>query len=428
VLADLHVHLYGCVRPADVLEYLASCETVDWGWYEEEYEAAYGTVPPARRIVERYRSGDKSAVGAFRDLCVFGDADAGSFARFQAKANLIWAAADHRPGRLEAETLRFASMVRDDYVAQGVAHAEFRVVGYPSVLEAFLAGSGPLTCRAVETLPRGDGAWEVWERVQQAALGPYGEALVAVDWSGVEEGHPPKERAELVGEVRAFNEAYPARALAVLAHVGESFADKSLESAVRWVHEVASSGAHRLGHAVALGVDPASYGSHRRSEIVAERLDQVAYDLRCAGELGSAGVRVDRAALLDEQLRLSTQPQDALVTVDYDEARLADVRRRQDFVMGKVRELGAVVEVCPTSNRRVAGLSEPSSHPIWRFLQAGLPVVIGSDDPGLLGTTLGQELEWVCRHAPQGEELRRLLIETAMRSRAECLSGRAAAS
>ena len=46
---------------------------------------------------------------------------------------------------------------------------------------------------------------------------------------------------------------------------------------MRWVHESAELGAHRLGHAIALGVDPDAYGVHRRRETVSERLDQIAY-------------------------------------------------------------------------------------------------------------------------------------------------------
>jgi adenosine deaminase len=59
----------------------------------------------------------------------------------------------------------------------------------------------------------------------------------------------------------------PDHALAGLYHVGESFTDKTIESAIRWVHEAAEAGAHRLGHAIALGVEPHSYGPHTRHEI-----------------------------------------------------------------------------------------------------------------------------------------------------------------
>jgi hypothetical protein len=232
VLADLHVHLYGCIRPIDLLRHVAACETVDWDWYETEFEAAYGYRPPARDLVEAYRAGDESVVPAFRDLVVFSAADSGSFARFQAKANLKWAATDYAPGRFERDVLRYAAGIRNDHVAQGVGHVELRCFPLAPLLEAFDRDSTPITQRVVASLSRRD-PWRDWATVREAALGPHGGALVGVDWSGLEEGHPPRGLAEIFNEVRAFNDSHPHRALAILAHVGESFADKSLESAIR---------------------------------------------------------------------------------------------------------------------------------------------------------------------------------------------------
>ncbi|GAA1982629.1 hypothetical protein [Amycolatopsis minnesotensis] len=37
-----------------------------------------------------------------------------------------------------------------------------------------------------------------------------------------------------------------------------------------------------------------------------------------------------------------------------------------------------------------------------RFLSAGLPVVVSSDDPGIFGTTLAAELDWVCEQTGGG--------------------------
>ncbi len=422
-LADLHVHLYGCIRAIEMLGFLAATDKVDWDWYETEFEAAFGFVPPTRELVERYRAGDGSVVDAFSELFVVGEADAGSFARFAAKANLKWSAVNDSPERLAAQVLGFATTVRADFRHQGVDHVELRTFCLPEVLEAFLHESGPPVQRVVATLPRGD-PWAAWEQVKREAAGPFGEALVAVDWSGVEEGHPPRELAEVFAEVRGFNVAHPDRALAILAHVGESFADKSLESAIRWVHEVAALGAHRLGHAIALGVDPALYGPHARTESVAERKDQIAYDLAHAQGLRSAGVRVERRELLTELDHLASAPAEALLPIAYDQKRLQEIRRRQNYAMEQVRKAGAVIEVCPTSNGIIGGISDPSFHPVHRFIEAGLRVVISTDNPGTFVTTLGEELAWVCRHTGGGDDLRLALLDNAWNSRAEVLSGR----
>lgn len=425
MLADLHVHLYGCITAFDMLRRLTTCENVEWDCYEEEYEAAYGFRPDTRELVERFRSGDADVLGAFADIYVVSDADAGSFDRFQAKSNLKWAATDY-PGRLAREVLDYAAEVRADYIAQGITHAEFRVFALPEVLEAFHRDRGPLTRWVVAAISRED-PWPDWEQVSVAALGAHGEALVAVDWSGMEEGHPPKGLVGIFREVQAFNDAHPDRALAILAHVGESFTDKSLESAIRWVQEVAELGAHRLGHAIALGVDPAMFGPHTRTESVAERRDQIAYDLTHLDGLLAAGVSLDREALVAERTRLATFNADFRMTLEYDVARLGEVRRRQDFAIERVRATGTVIEVCPTSNLRIAGVTDPRFHPVHRFLEARVPFVVATDNPGTFDTSLSKELDWVCKHTGGGDDLRRTLVEVANQSRAYCLSGRALA-
>jgi hypothetical protein len=242
----------------------------------------------------------------------------------------------------------------------------------------------------------------------------------------VEEGFPPKDKREFFAAVHDFNDRHPERALAILYHVGESFSDKSLESAVRWVHQAASLGAHRLGHAIALGVDPEVYGAHERGESVGERLDQIGYDLENAEGLRARGVRVDENALAREREALRALPPDARVTHAYDAARLADVRARQEFAMARVRAAGAVVEVCPTSNLRIGGIADPLHHPVHRFIEAGVPFVVASDDPGIFDTTVRDELDWVAREAGLEPGAVEDLIERAWRSRSEVVSGREA--
>jgi adenosine deaminase len=424
-LCDLHVHLYGCIRPLALLRHLAAAEDIQyWEWYESEFEAVYGFVPPARQLVERYRSGDKSAIEEFAALYVVGDADAGNFARFQAKGHLTWVATDYTPDRLEREVLGFARGVRDDLIAQGIAHVELRTfpTGPHALFEMFARDADRVVQRAVATLPR-ENPLPVWEQVKEILIGDCGHVVTAIDFSGVEEGFPPRQLAELFDDVHAFNEERPDRAIAILDHVGESFTDKSIESAIRWVQEAAELGANRIGHAIALGIDPASLGEHTRTESVSERRDQIIYDLAHADELRRAGVRVDIDALHLEEMDLAERPTDDIVDVVYDRERLRELRDRQDVAMKRVRATGAVIEVCPTSNRRIGGITDPQHHPIHRFLAAGLPVVVSTDDPGIFDITLHDELGWVVDVTGMAE-LRDHLIESAWRSRAEVLSGR----
>ena len=95
--------------------------------------------------------------------------------------------------------------------------------------------------RLAVSLPRNN-PWPDWEVTKEVALGAYGHLLTGIDFCYLEEGRPPKEQRELFEAVKDFNRMHPERALAILYHVGESFSDKSLESAVRWVHEAAELG------------------------------------------------------------------------------------------------------------------------------------------------------------------------------------------
>jgi hypothetical protein len=439
VLADLHLHLYGCIRPADLLRHLATRKDVRWDWYEDHMRTAYGIVPPTRDVVERHRRGDPDAAAAFAELFLFGDRDAGNFDRFQAKFNLLGAgsALFDRAAPLtdiRAEVAAFTAGIRADHARHGVTYAETRVMLGPTlagprdraVLDTLLAGydapGAATTERLALSLSRKD-PWAGWDRVRELALGPHGAAVTAVDFCFFEEGYPPKDKAGFFAAVKDFNAAHPDRALAILYHVGESFRDKSLESAVRWVQEAAELGADRLGHAIALGIDPEVFGAHTRTEPVAERRDQIAYDLAHEPGLRAAGVPVDPAALRAEADAL---PAEGTVPIGYDAARLDEVRRRQDYAMSRIRATGAVVEVCPTSNRRIGGITDPAHHPVHRFLAANLPVVVASDDPGIFGVTLDDELAWVCAQTGGGGELRDHLVATAWRSRSELLTGREA--
>jgi adenosine deaminase len=427
-LADLHVHLPGARRAPDLLRYLAGQDRLRWGWYEGHYLAAYGRRPTTRQLVERYRAGDPTAEPAFAVDATFADADAGNFARASAKAKLRFLAqttddpvevlADEA---LADEFLQLARSVRADLSREGVAYCEVRTSPRAALAEEFARADGPVMRLAV-SLPRAD-PWPMWDHVKRLALGPHGAVVTGVDFCGVEEGHPPKQQEAFFAAVAEFNRAHPDRALAVLYHVGESFTDKTLESAIRWVHEAADAGAHRLGHAIALGIDPRVFGPHVRTESPAERRDQIAYDIAHAKGLRDAGVAVDVDALLAERTRLDRSP-DRAVTVAYGDHRLAEVRRRQDYALAGVARTGAVIEVCPTSNRRIGNIGNPAAHPVHRFLRSGVPVVVATDNAGLFDITLAGELDWVCRHAGGGSDLRQRLVDTAWASRSEVLTGR----
>lgn len=428
MLAELHAHLYGTVPAGAVLRRLLERgDSVFWEWYESRYEAAYGRRPATRQLVLRCADGAPEARAEFEREYVFGDDDAGTFERFSAKAGLIWAASEARGQYGTVEGVEYAAGLAKQLQREGVAYAELRHHPDGAVLAelARLSAEGP-TMRLAARLDRDD-PWPGWQEVLHLLDGPDGHALTGIDFCGVEEGRPPKQLRAFMATLQAFNQRRPERALAVLYHVGESFRDKSLESAVRWVQEAAEMGAHRLGHAIALGVDPRLFGAHVRTEPVSERIDQLRYDLTHLDDLRGRGVAVTHVELEQELDRLLGGSPSGDVTVVYDDKRLEEVRCRQDLAIERIRATSAVIEVCPTSNRRIAGVTDAAQHPIHRFLEAALPVVIGTDDAGVFGTMLIDELDWVAAHVGM-PWLREQLIATAWNSRSEILSARTVAT
>ncbi len=436
VLCELHAHLAGWADADLVLERIRG-RPVDWSAYANSYERAYGEAPRIRRILSRIND-DPAARDEFRRLYEFQPEDGGNFDRFQAKFDLIsWSSAFAGSDRcLNAEIRKELdtgmTTVAADCHRLGIGHVELRIMlGQRrsvelrrEVLEHLAAAcaehsNDALQMRLVFSLSRGEGSRDcAWlGEVMDTEVGRW---LTAVDFCHYEEGHPPKRDAAFSEWLHEFNASKPNRALALLYHTGESYRDKSLESAVRWCHEAAELGAHRLGHCLALGLDPTSFGRHQRYERLDERLDQIGYDLAHADGLRACGVRVDEDALRTERAELRGSDNRRMFSVRYGPDRLDQVSKRQDFVLQGLARHGTVLEVCPSSNCRVAGIA-PSEHPIKRFLKAGVTVVIGTDDPGLLGTDLPTELDLASGGDPA---LRQRLIANAWRARSEALSGR----
>lgn len=442
-LCELHVHFAGCLRAEHVLDPMAD-GSFDWSPYEDRYELAYGEYPRIRDLLRNHRIGE-DVREEFKRLFVFDASDSGNFDRFQAKYSLLAAGSHFSDAELQHrltqdfvdEISKDMAAIAADCRAHDIGHCEIRIMlgahrpeririaMLTRLLELCRDNSDDdLTVRLTPSVPRGD-ALANWPSLRDLALGELGEWIVGVDFCHVEEGHPPRQEQAFADTLHAFNEEHPERALALLYHVGESFRDKSLESAIRWCEEAACSlRAHRLGHCIALGIDPDHFAEHERHERVDERRAQIAYDLAHFDALVAAGVPLTRDALEREAAELAELPDDQTLAVLYDRARLDALRARQRLACAAVRDSGAIVEICPTSNERIAGLTDREHHQLFRLHAENVPFVVSADDPGLLDITLAAEIDWVSKGSGIASDE---LNQRAWQARSEILSGRAAA-
>ncbi len=411
---ELHCHLGGCIYAEDLLELGKDVyEEVDWDLFVTSYEKAFGARPDPAALFRDALADRVDGLRRFRQHYIVAESDGARFDRFQAKFNLTFCLYRHWRQVLHREE-EIARCIVARHRGEGLDYVEYRAM-YSNATEdpeGFInfhrcnarvmqeASGNGFEARYIISLPR-------WAPLQGYALVErlFDEhpdlipTIVGLDFCHFEEGYPPKTMRPLFERLDRDNRRRPQRALQVVYHVGEVYFDKSLESAVRWCHEAASMGASRLGHAIALGLDPETAIARRerahQEELVNERLDQINYDLHFGDALQSYGVGIDRKALQQERSALLRRPATARLRRPYTRERLEEVRRRQSLVLDRLVDLGTVIESCPASNLRIGGVPDAARHPLHRFLNSAVKLAISADDPGIFDSPLAAEVDWV---------------------------------
>jgi len=403
---ELHIHLYGCLDAAAVWELGRDRfrrQPDRLAWYETEYEKAYGRRPNAVAYWT-------TASGQERLKADFEFTSPGSFNQFQARFNLLIALFPVVPD--DTTVLRWVLAAQRQL---GIRFGEYRCPVPPHLTpDEVVRYVGTMADATLMVAAESGAAFTPrlalsLARVPQLALAQHAAirsaldqrpartlCVTGIDFCGVEAGHPPAPMRPVFQAILKANQVAPASALAILYHVGESFSDMSLMSAMRWVWEAHAMGAHRLGHGIALGLAPESLEGQEMSETLAERRDHLAWLLAQEAMLAEHGYAVDVAGVKGEQKKLAGQPAHAVRTSRYDGATLADCRSLQDSLLENLAAHGAVLESCPTSNFRIGAIALAVHHPLPRFLDAGVTTIVSSDDPGIFAIGLGEE-EDLCR-------------------------------
>jgi hypothetical protein len=432
---DLHLHLHGCVSAEDLWElgkdrFAQSEDRLNW--FVAEFESTWGYRPEPNK----YFSHSNGLELLRRDFLM---AESGTFPQFQAKFNLLIALLPITPG--DDSLVRF---VLRHQANQGLKYGEYRVWIPTDFSETQLGDYFTMLCKTFTEMARelapfipklvlslnregliGIKQYRIlknWQQQNQELASP----LVAVDFSGYEESHPPIDKKHLLSQILRDNKADPKNALAILYHVGESFNKLSMMSAARWVHQAALLGCHRLGHAIALGMNPQSMLDQEVLEPKRERVDHEKWLLDHQKKLAAVGYNFDPHILRKDMNVIRDEDDDYRHLLIYSNQVVEECGKLQEALIEAIKSTHIVIESCPTSNFKLGNVKSPVLHPLPRFVQSNLKVVIGADDPGIFDSQLADE-EVVCRQQFGFDDaILNHLNDTARNSRSEILSGRLA--
>ena len=84
-------------------------------------------------------------------------------------------------------------------------------------------------------------------------------------------------------------------------------------------------------------------------------------------------------------------------------------------LMGHLRDSNVPLEICISSNVATGAVRSLVEHPVRRLYDAGVPIVLNTDDPGMFGTTLEGEYELAAREFGFSEEELRGIAENGFR-------------
>ena len=396
---DLHVHLHGCLT-ADQLwsigkdNYKKRIPMLDW--YSEEYEKAWGRKPDYLNYWE-----SEDGFQSLKEDYLFKSQN--SFDRFQANFNLIIALCN-----ISSTEFFIQEQIIRDVQKSGLEYFEARTLipfkfsisesmdylkGLCSLIKR-LNTEHRMTTKIVFSLFRDNKLASLHYDLIRAFMAKHkklADEISGIDFAYKEEGNPPKEKIELFNKIHTDNKRH--KKLDVLYHVGESFEDKGIMSAIRWVCEANDTlKADRIGHAIALGVNPENYRGKVVLESAEERSDTLKWLLKNQELLSSHGYKINTIDIKNELDTITSKNQE--IKIVYDQSYIEEALEFQEAVLSILKDKKSVIESCPTSNLRIGQVQYEKYHPIKKFREHGINYVVATDDPGVFDINWRTEFEF----------------------------------
>ncbi|HUU27463.1 MAG TPA: adenosine deaminase [archaeon] len=92
------------------------------------------------------------------------------------------------------------------------------------------------------------------------------------------------------------------------------------------------------------------------------------------------------------------------------------ITAQQDpLLLETLKQKGIALDICPTSNVMTGAVASFDAHPLPELLESGVPVTVGSDDPGFFGVWLEDEITRGIRSWNLSLETVRTLMQNAAR-------------
>ena len=391
---EAHLHLYGCLSAEDLWtigkdRYQKLSTRMEW--FAKEYELVFKQSPDWRSWWDSENGFDD-----FKKAFLF--TKPGPFPEFQAKFNLLIALNPPTPG----EYGLIKSVLAGHQSPGGTKEYRTFLPMYLSETdrEAYLQGLleevrsqtstafQPLIALSLVRTPEVCEPAYLWLQ-HFCERHPWTVSyLTGIDFCASEHGHPPKLKRELIRRFYDEN-AKNSRPWHVLYHVGEMWDQISLASAARWVVESCQYGVKRVGHGMALGVEPAVLLGQSTIEPIGEFRDHLAWLETNKNLLNDFGYTTKDREWWKLQGEAATQ--NDLVTWSWSAEHCEHLRHFQNALLRMTQIYQPLLEVCVTSNMRIGSLRTFADHPLKRFLAHDLQVCASTDDPGIFEIDLMSE-------------------------------------